>query len=120
MADGTHNLIPRQKGDPKVPNSGRKKGTKNKKTRIREFLEMFVKFRDNEGREYKGKAIELIISSLMEKAITQKDVPAIKEVFDRYYGKVTDKVETKNTNVNIEATHKTLDKIMGSLGSDED
>lgn len=33
-----------------------------------------------------------------------------------------DKIESvnKNTNVNIEATQKTLDKIMGSLGNDEE
>lgn len=45
-----------------------------------------------DGTKEKREVIDRLVLSLLQKACSG-DMPAIKEVFDRYYGKIADKVE---------------------------
>lgn len=92
------NLTPWPKGQSGNP-AGKPKGTRNRSTIIREWLEM--KATDGEG----GQVSDQLTRALIKKA-AEGDVRAFIELFDSAYGKNTDKVEnnihyTKMGNVTI-------------------
>jgi hypothetical protein len=96
-------------------NKGRKKGTKNKKTILKEYLEEAVEIKMKDGSIKKGVAIDLLIAAAIEKGIADKDMSAIKELFDRFYGKVTDKLQADingeiDNNINIRVVRPKKDK----------
>jgi len=80
------NLKPWGKGHSGNP-AGKPKGTRNRSTIIREWLE--AKATDGES----GQVSDQLVRSLIKKAVTG-DVAAFRELMDGAYGKVTDKVET--------------------------
>ena len=65
------------------PGAGRKAGGKNRKTIKREIAQMYLVRRVEEE-------IESLTSALLDKA-KEKDVPALKEAFDRAWGKSKEK-----------------------------
>lgn len=79
-----HNLTPVKPGQVLNPN-GRPKGSRNRSTIVRHWLEAKGKL---EGLDV---ADELVLA-LIEKA-SQGDVNAFKELFDSGYGKLTDKTQ---------------------------
>lgn len=85
MADNSKHLIPAKPGEVRNPN-GRGKGTRNRSTIMREWLEM-----ETDGEPNLNK----ILRALINKA-SEGDVPAIREALDSAFGKVTDKQEITN------------------------
>lgn len=87
------NLVPFEKGHEKL--GGRKKGTLNMTTRLRNYLETSLT-RMNLGthKAEKKKVGDWIILALTYQAM-KGNVPAIGEIFDRIDGKVPNKVEGK-------------------------
>ena len=88
---GKDNLKPFVKGKPKT--GGRKKGSVNKSTIIKEMMEAVIEIEDKEGHLHKGTAIELLIASAIRKGIATGDMMAIKDMLDRYVGKPVEKIE---------------------------
>ncbi len=79
------NLIPAKPGEIRNPN-GKPKGTRNRSTIVREWLEMQ---KDGEPN------IDRVMRALIKKA-SDGDVPAIREALDSAYGKNPDKLNTDN------------------------
>jgi hypothetical protein len=75
-------------------NRGRKKGTPNRSTALRKLLACKVDLRQVPlgTKARKGTVEEQIILALIARAI-RGNVPAIKEILDTVYGKVSDKHE---------------------------
>ena len=82
-----------EKGKGGNPN-GRPKGSKNRRTIVREILDMVDK--------PSGKSnAEAITAALVKKAL-KGDVNAFKELMDSGFGKNTDVVDQTSTNVNVD------------------
>jgi len=87
---------------------GRNKGSRNRSTIIKEWLET-VHAEDGQ----KGDKADELARALIRKAATG-DVSAIKEAFDSAYGKIPDKLVTAETDVESiddDITEKVLRKI---------
>jgi hypothetical protein len=76
---------PGQSGNPK----GKLKGTRNRSTIVREWLEA----RATQG---EGQVVDQLVRALIQKA-AQGDVAAFKELMDSGFGKLTDKLESQHT-----------------------
>ena len=74
--------MPFKKNDPRINRKGRPKGSRSLSTKLREAL---LQYERKTGQSYQ----DLLIQSLLNQAITKGDVRAIREVFDRIDGKVT-------------------------------
>lgn len=74
-----------QSGNPK----GKPKGTRNRSTIVREWIESSAT--DGEG----GQVSDQLVRALIKKA-SQGDVMAFRELMDSAFGKITDKIETKH------------------------
>lgn len=83
MTTGYDNLIPAKPGEVRNPN-GRPKGSRNRSTIYREWLE----FNSPSGEAN----LDSVMRALILKA-SEGDVPAIKEIMDGAFGKIADKQE---------------------------
>ncbi len=86
------NLIPPKPGEPSRNPNGRPKGSKNRSTVLREILQMVIECEDLSGVKVKHPVEVAVMQALAKKALAG-DVPAIKEIQDTVYGKLTDSVE---------------------------
>ena len=86
MANEENLKPPWKKGESGNP-KGKPKGTRNRSTIIREWLE--AKATDGED----GEVSDQLVRALIKKA-AEGDVAAFRELFDSGYGKNTDKVES--------------------------
>lgn len=88
------NIIPPKKGEIRNPN-GRGKGTKNRSTILRKWIEIHAKIKNPiTGKEELGTVEDKVKLALITKALSG-DVAAIKEIDDTLYGKIADKAEIK-------------------------
>ena len=86
------NIIPPKKGEIRNP-KGKTKGTKNRSTILKKWIEVNVKIRDKANpflKEVLGTVEDEITLALIKKALSG-DVQAIKEINDTLYGKIPDK-----------------------------
>ena len=84
---------------------GRDKGSKNRATILRKWIDVATKVKDPAtGKETTGTIEDEIKLALIIKA-KSGDVAAIKEIDDTLYGKIADKAEVK-TDENINITYK--------------
>ena len=82
--------------NPERIGKGRQKGTKNRSTVLKEMMAMLAP---------DGKTYELNVDkALIDKAL-EGDVPAIKEIKDSLYGKITD----TQFNLNVDSEAKDID-----------
>lgn len=81
---GLENLTPWPKGVSGNP-AGKPKGTRSRATIVRQWLEA----PNSEG----GQVVDDVVKAAIIKAITTGDIPAMKELLDSAYGKVTDRQE---------------------------
>lgn len=97
MGDLPKGMTPWKKGQSGNP-AGKPKGTKNRSTLFKDFLESpAIEAFMSKGME--NIPVETIADQLVIAAIVKAqggDVQAIKEVLDSAYGKVTDKIEQKH------------------------
>ena len=101
--DGTKNLIPAQKGEVRNP-AGRPKGSKNRSTIVKKWLETLTQIPEEEdgetdprfGKKKKAMLVDQMTLAVIDKAL-KGDVQAYKELLDSAYGKVTEQVENKHT-----------------------
>ena len=80
---------------PEYIRPGRKKGTKNRSTILKKWIEVAVKIKEKSnptGKEMIGTVEDQINLALLYKALSG-DVQAIKEINDTLYGKISDKQE---------------------------
>lgn len=76
------------------PGGGRPKGTKNRSTLLKKWLEVATKAKGLDGDDFTGTFEDKVVIALIDKAM-KGDVIAIKEIFDTLYGKVAEKNEIK-------------------------
>lgn len=89
------NIIPPKKGEIRNPN-GRGKGTKNRATILRKWIELNTKLKNPvTGKDEQGIVEDKIQLALITKALSG-DVAAIKEINDTLYGKIIEKSEVKS------------------------
>jgi len=101
--DPSVNLIPAKKGEVRNPN-GRPKGTKNRATIMRQWLEMEIDGEPN---------IDKVMRALILKA-ADGDVPAIKEALDSAFGKNTDSLKLSGDEDNPINTSLTVRFVDGN------
>lgn len=89
------NLKPFQKGISGNP-AGRKKGSRNRQTIVREILESIMSHKLETGEKIDIPVVEAMTRAVVGKAL-DGDVQAFKELMDSSYGKLTEKVETAHT-----------------------
>lgn len=84
---GHKNLIPAKKGEPSRNPNGRPKGSPNRATVLRKWLDIATKVKNPEtGEMLEGTVEDRVAMALIAKAI-KGDVQAIKEINDSLYGK---------------------------------
>jgi len=96
------NLKPMKKGETRNPN-GRPKGTKNRSTIIKKFLEARLNkgFTPEGIKEVQALTVEELLTLAVIKKAKSGDVAAYKELMDGAYGKIKDKVDLQ---ANVEHT----------------
>ena len=77
------------------PGAGRKKGTLSLKERLNNFLELDIKIKMPGGKIEDREVLDGVIMSLLAQA-QKGNVQAIKEVFDRGFGKEADVVMVRH------------------------
>ena len=105
-----------KKGDPTPNPNGRPKGSRNRSTIVREWLEANLS-RSNPltGKREAMQVQDHMVLSIIQKALEQ-DVGAFKELMDSAYGKIADKVESKNkTDLNLDMSTDELNNILKKL-----
>lgn len=83
--------------------TGHPKGTKNRATILRKWIDTKKKFEDPTGKLVEGTLEDEIYLALLAKGL-EKDVAAIKEINDTLYGKIAEKGEFKTesqVNLNV-------------------
>jgi hypothetical protein len=86
----------RKKGEGPLPGAGRPKGALSLKERLLRFLDIQISGCSMPDGSIQDKTVlEQIILTLISRAIAG-DIHAIKEVFDRGFGKETDKLEIED------------------------
>ena len=88
-----HQWTKGQSGNP----SGKKKGTKNRSTIIREILSLMVQVKDNNGDEVWQSNEYRMVQAMVNKAIEKGDVAAFNALYDNLYGKLKDTVDMNTT-----------------------
>jgi len=88
-----HQWTKGQSGNP----AGKKKGTKNRSTIIREMLDMMVQVKDDNGNEVWQSNEYLMVQAMVNKAIEKGDVSAFNALYDNLYGKLKDTVDMNTT-----------------------
>jgi metal-responsive CopG/Arc/MetJ family transcriptional regulator len=88
-----HQWTKGQSGNP----SGKKKGTKNRSTIIREMLDMMVQVKDDNGDEVWQSNEYRMVQAILTKAIEKGDVAAFNSIMDNVYGKLKDTVDMNTT-----------------------
>lgn len=114
MAKGAHpnslkNLKPYVKG--KKPTGGRPKGALSLKERMDKYINLDTKVVMPNGTVSDKSVMDSIVLALLGKA-RKGDVPAAKEILDRYYGKEASKVELTGSDgkpLEIEHTERLRD-----------
>lgn len=96
-----HNLIPAKPGEVRNP-KGKPKGTKNRATIFKEFLELKaakVNFKSLDAESLPdGMTLEQAMHfKMIDNVISAGDTAAFKEIQDTLHGKITDKVETTHS-----------------------
>ena len=91
------NIIPPKKGEIRNP-KGKPKGTKNRATLLKQWIEVGTKLKDINGKEKKGTFEDRIEIAIILKAL-DGDVQAYKEIKDTLYGKLAEKLESKNIDI---------------------
>lgn len=77
-----------------VPGGGRPKGSLSLKERMAQFVEIPVKIKMPDGSITDQSILDSIIMSLLHQA-QKGNMVAVKEVFDRFYGKETQPIDIK-------------------------
>ena len=88
-----HQWTKGQSGNP----AGKKKGTKNRSTIIREMLDMMVQVKDDNGDEVWQSNEYRMVQAILTKAIEKGDVAAFSSIMDNVYGKLKDTVDMNTT-----------------------
>lgn len=81
-----------QFGQPGAPTPGRKPGIPTLQDRFNRYINLDTPVILPDGTKDKREVLDAAILALLHKA-TRGDIPAIKEVLDRQFGKLSDKVE---------------------------
>ena len=76
-------------------NRGRKKGSKNRSTILRELLELPIKAKDVNGAEVTMPTEVAVNLALIQKAL-KGDVQAVQEILNTTYGKLPDKIVSES------------------------
>lgn len=96
MAKGQHpnslKALEKGKFKPGNPGGGRPKGALSLKERMDKYINLPTKVVMPDGTITEKEVMDSIVLAALAKA-RKGDVPAIKEVLDRYYGKQTEKLE---------------------------
>lgn len=86
------NLKPLKPGHAPLPGGGRPKGALSLKERMDKYIDLDTKVVMPDGTVTDKSVMDSIVLALLSKA-RKGDVPAAKEILDRYYGKEAEKVE---------------------------
>jgi capsid portal protein len=87
-----HNLIPAKKGEVRNPN-GRPKGTRNRSTIVREWLEVQQSVKNPITGEQEVLEQQDIMTLALIKKAREGDVNAYRELMDSAHGKQTNQIE---------------------------
>lgn len=100
------NIIPPKKGEIRNP-KGKPKGTKNRSTILRKWLEVNEKIKNPVTGEIEQATVEdSVILALISKA-RKGDVAAIREILDTNYGKIAER-----SNIDLTTNTKDLNSIV--------
>lgn len=85
-----HQFKPGQSGNP----AGKKKGTKNLSTILRELVECEMDVIDPFTKKTEKKKVsEILMLKLVKKGMNDEDLASIKEIFDRLEGKAAQRID---------------------------
>ncbi len=103
-------------GHAPLPGAGRPKGAISLKERMDRYINLPTKVVMPDGTITEKSVMDSIVLAMMAKA-RKGDVPAVKEVLDRYYGKQSDKLElTGSDGKPIEIEHsRRLQEAWGDI-----
>ena len=115
------NLKPQKAGEPSHNPNGRPKGTRNRSTIVREWLEATESMKNPiTGQSEKLTQYDIITLALIQKA-RKGDVQAFKELMDSSFGKIPDKLLAENKNTfQSDLTQEESRKIINKLKSELD
>lgn len=98
------NIIPPKKGEVRNPTKGRGKGTLNRATIVRRWLEAAKKIKNPiNGQEETLPMADQITLALISKAL-KGDVAAFKELMDSAFGKITEPIDHTSGGEKINVT----------------
>jgi len=118
-------LHPPKKGDPSPNPNGRPKGTRNRSTIVREWLEAnYKKVNPITGQTETLQIQDHLVISLIGKAL-KGDVPAFKELMDSGHGKIIDGLDVTSKGESITSGEKLspeerrmlIDKLRVDMGT---
>jgi hypothetical protein len=115
------NLKPQKAGEPGHNPNGRPKGTRNRSTIVREWLEATESMKNPiTGQSEKLTQYDIITLALIQKA-RKGDVQAFKELMDSSFGKIPDNLLAENKNTfQSDLTQEESRKIINKLKSEMD
>ena len=87
-------LIPGHKGMPPVNPSGRPKGSKNRSTIFKKWMEIVVKSKNPFSNELEDMTVEdRMVLKMITQVLQKGDVQAFKEAYDSVYGKHKERID---------------------------
>jgi hypothetical protein len=72
---------------------GRPKGSRNRSTVVRKWLETSLEITGLDGRRKRGRVVDAIVLRLIRKAIVDGNVAAARELLDSAYGRAPETIE---------------------------
>lgn len=111
IPEGAKPFAPGESGNP----SGRPRGSRNRSTIAKQWLEVSERIKN--PITHKDDILEQqdIITLALIKEARSGNVQAYRELMDSAYGKMIDKIEATNTNINIEPTPEEAARIKEAL-----
>ena len=98
---GAGKVYPQKPGDKALPGAGRPKGSRNRKTIIKEILDLTKRMKNPvTGKIHEMTVEQQIIFAIANKAL-KGDVKAYEALSDRVYGKPEQMVENINKNIEM-------------------
>lgn len=119
-----NNLKPQKAGEPGHNPNGRPKGSRNRSTIVREWLEAnYKKINPITGQNETLQIQDHLVISLIGKAL-KGDVPAFKELMDSGHGKIIDSLDVTSKGESIvqeklspEERRMLIDKLRSDMGA---
>lgn len=112
--ENLENGKPFKKGDPRINKNGRPKGSRNRSTIVREWLDTKTEMKNPfTGKKGKTKIVDAMVWSMINQVLKKGNVQAFKELMDSGFGKIIESTYNINTDMTYEEAKKRLEQLDG-------